>query len=528
MATETLTNTEIDKLSTQGIREGDVVPGKGTLSPSGTIIPFNIPQQVEPPVSVVSSTAAENKTADNIAKLDEIRKGLEQARQMALNIQKGINESKSTTTTTTPKQSNVYGSVAESEQALKDKASGTTTTTSQYSPEIQASLDQLDTEYNTYANQLDTISARSNATTQALIESIKTTYTNRKAQMEDINMRTLGGLTTAGIRSGRARYAPEIQTGILSTAEREGVRRLSELDVEELNLIAQAERAQTDKDYEILQDRMDMIEKTRESKRQLLQDLFSQSMEQEKLALDKSREQRLGLTSMKDEAERDLTNLVESGLSISDSDAENLGTRLGLSGDVVKSMYDVKRDIFTATTEGDIASAQNKMLNFLQDIPLGQKINLGGYEYTGIGNNNDYYTVQQVDDNGNASVVNYNKRTGEYTVTNIGNIGKSKTDIYLSGGLPSFSSTQQQDIIAIGADILNPINQNEILRNVSKATDRLALMDYLKSSNDLDISNTDAVSAKIKQWIDLNLSDNIYGISTEDEAAINKRALEDL
>ncbi len=106
---------------------------------------------------------------------------------------------------------------------------------------------------------LDDIYDLLNTSSQRLIESIKKTYEARIDQMKDTNKRIAGAKQTAGYRSGRARYTPELQSGILSDEEQQGIMRVTQLEGEMLSLIAQAERAQAMDQLDIFNERMDRL-----------------------------------------------------------------------------------------------------------------------------------------------------------------------------------------------------------------------------------------------------------------------------
>lgn len=113
-----------------------------------------------------------------------------------------------------------------------------------------------------YANDtLDTIHATADAATQALIASIKQIYGARITQMQDSNSRILGGKTQEGIRSGRARYATDVQNGILTDEEQSGIMRVATLQGEMLQEIAKAQQAQNAEDLTVFNSRMEKVAK---------------------------------------------------------------------------------------------------------------------------------------------------------------------------------------------------------------------------------------------------------------------------
>lgn len=108
---------------------------------------------------------------------------------------------------------------------------------------------------------LDSISGMADSATAALITSIQQTYAARISAMEDTNKRILSATTESGYRSGTAQYAPQINAGILTDQEQQGINRVAQLNGEMLSAIAQAQSAQTSQDLDIFNDRMTTLSK---------------------------------------------------------------------------------------------------------------------------------------------------------------------------------------------------------------------------------------------------------------------------
>jgi len=143
-------------------------------------------------------------------------------------------------------------------------------------PEEQQLLDlstSYQNEYDSIKSKLDQAQATADQYNADLIQNIKDSYAQRKAQMERINAGLVGQTTQAGIRAGRNIYAPEMEAGMISSAELDGAQRLAALDAEEKNLILQAQMAKSDKDMERLSKSMDALEANNNRKRQAILDL---------------------------------------------------------------------------------------------------------------------------------------------------------------------------------------------------------------------------------------------------------------
>ena len=132
--------------------------------------------------------------------------------------------------------------------------------------EAQEALDILTDTIIGFNQELDDLRVSRADASDALINSIQQTFTARRAQMADINRRSLASIRTFGIRGGTARFAPLIATGIVSAEERAGAQRLANLDAQEASLIAEAQIAQANEDFGLLQVMMENIKELRTEK----------------------------------------------------------------------------------------------------------------------------------------------------------------------------------------------------------------------------------------------------------------------
>jgi LysM repeat protein len=170
--------------------------------------------------------------------------------------------------------------------------SGDTTTTTNDTADKTAIYNNFKSEIEMANNIFEATKLTSSASTQALIDSIKAKYAVRVTQMEDTNKRSLAAKETMGYRSGRARYASLIQEGILTGEELDGQQRISALHAEELTLIAQAEKAQSDLEMELLDRHMTKLSDIQDRKVAELQNLSKLAIDRERLALDKIKQER--------------------------------------------------------------------------------------------------------------------------------------------------------------------------------------------------------------------------------------------
>lgn len=103
----------------------------------------------------------------------------------------------------------------------------------------QSQYDKLQSQFDTYTADIALIDSEN----VPMINDIKATFERRKAEMEKLNQSMQGQLGIAQGRSGMARYAPETASGFISAEVTNGMNRLSELESQKLQAIAEAKRA---------------------------------------------------------------------------------------------------------------------------------------------------------------------------------------------------------------------------------------------------------------------------------------------
>lgn len=147
---------------------------------------------------------------------------------------------------------------------------------------------ELSTTTQSHIDLIDGFITGLDARLSRTVEDIKATYERRRRDMETVNKNILGIQTILGIRSGRQRFAPEIQADILTAEEVAGIQRISDLDAEEKSLIIQAQNAADDKQFLLLSQRMTAVSDNLKAKRQAVLDLANLSIQEEQLALARS------------------------------------------------------------------------------------------------------------------------------------------------------------------------------------------------------------------------------------------------
>ena len=127
---------------------------------------------------------------------------------------------------------------------------------------------------------------------QSLVSNIQETYDMRRQQQIQENQARVGGLNVAGIRSGRARFAPEMQEMLMSEQERANLTKLTEIDAEERKAILEADTAFNEDNFDLFTKKVEAIESMQKAKADLVQTLYQNSLDFEKFRLDQRRETR--------------------------------------------------------------------------------------------------------------------------------------------------------------------------------------------------------------------------------------------
>jgi len=142
----------------------------------------------------------------------------------------------------------------------------------------------------TYTTALANYGKTLNKNNDKMIAGIEAQFATRKAAQETLNEATLGGLTVAGERAGRNRYANEMQTGILTAAESEGIQNLADLDAQEQMLILQANTANDEKQFALLDKSMSALMENNKAKQTQMVQLYQFSQQEETIAMQKLRD----------------------------------------------------------------------------------------------------------------------------------------------------------------------------------------------------------------------------------------------
>ena len=182
---------------------------------------------------------------------------------------------------------------------------------------INPTVQKINSEIERYNSTLESLKSTADDLNSQLIQSIQDTYEQRRKEMSQLNTNTLNGLTRLGVRSGRQRYASEIQTSILSAEERAGIERMSALDAEEKSLILQAETAANEADFARLNTSMSTLSGLRKEKNDLIQQQITNAFNQDAAM-------RADIKFVQEQEDREIENIMEgmAGMLTGDPEAD--------------------------------------------------------------------------------------------------------------------------------------------------------------------------------------------------------------
>jgi len=305
-------------------------------------------------------------------------------------------------------------------------------------PKIDASNSAIDAEFTAANNLLSSRMASLDAANQAAIQNIQRVFAARREETKTLNNALVATNTQAGIRAGRQRYAPEVNAGIITGIEQDGLARLSALDAQEASLITQAQAASDAEEFGLLSTQLNLISQTRKDKDQAIKDLNAAAIAEEDRAWARYKEQKELAKYEREDASASIDAMVQAGLTSTDVSQEYLakldtqagyvpGTSLGLMDMAVK-----ERGQLDAAEEIVQATALNTLL---RDLPVGETITIGGTKYNSLNTGTVQISSETDTKTGDTFKVSFNEDTNEVTKTFVGNFGgQDFTDILSKEG----------------------------------------------------------------------------------------------
>ena len=248
--------------------------------------------------------------------------------------------------------------------------------------DINAANVELEQEYGEMSGLLDQRKETLEGRTQSRIDQIKEIFRRRKEEMKQMNTNRMQGLTIMGARTGRQRYAPEIQSGILSAEESAGLQRLADLDAQEQELIMNAEQSLEDNQFSLALEQINLARGLRQEKDAVVDKMYNRALTEEQFQTQKLQVQ----AQEKQDLLNDLNMMATVGMT--DLKPEEFATFdkiLGMGDGFTQNYFEYQRKAAQATTESQEFANFESMINVLAKIPEDKEITFpDGVTYTGL------------------------------------------------------------------------------------------------------------------------------------------------
>jgi len=280
---------------------------------------------------------------------------------------------------------------------------------------LQDAYDEGELAADEYTSKMAELTATMEENNASYIEEIKRSFEIRKRQMAQLNKMSLAGITKSGIRSGRQRYASEINTGIVTAEESAGIARLTELDSQEKMLILQAKNAMTEKSMDMLNKSYALIKERQAEKEALILNLRQLSIQEEERNRAKMTFARQKEEWATQDANVRLESLMSSGVGLDNLNADEISSLendLGMESGTLQGFYEGLQAAQQAEAVGDAIELQKSIINMLKDIPEGMEITIGDSTYMGMKDTVNEYTYTEIIGNQKYQVA-VDKETGE-------------------------------------------------------------------------------------------------------------------
>lgn len=218
--------------------------------------------------------------------------------------------------------------------------------------EQKAISDALAADIKSANDELELAKANADALTQNIIIGLQDSYKAQAAQQEELNRRAEAITRTIGIRFGTERYAPQLAGDIVTAQARAGLRQLAILRAQTDELIMQAKAAKTDRDFALLDKKVQDIKDAKKESDKILLDLRKEQLK-------KSDELEAKLQKAK--TEDSIINIYDSGIT------DRVGIYNALKGQVgIKEIDDIL-DMIQEKKEVTDADRINQVTSMLRE-----------------------------------------------------------------------------------------------------------------------------------------------------------------
>lgn len=121
--------------------------------------------------------------------------------------------------------------------------------------------------------QLSNLAGQMDSRAASQVDSVIKEYEGLSRRQEVANTQYEGGVSTAGLSSGRSRYASEIQAGVQSAAVASGIQALSDIQMKKQKLVMEIEQARDTQKYKVLTEAVSNLKDLNKQERQAAQDM---------------------------------------------------------------------------------------------------------------------------------------------------------------------------------------------------------------------------------------------------------------
>ncbi len=302
--------------------------------------------------------------------------------------------------------------------------------------DLQSELDtantQIDLEFQQSFDLLEAQKRNMDANTAAMISDIQRSMGRARDQQRVTNKNRLKGLEIIGSRTGRQRFAAEIQSSILGAEERAGIQAIADINAQEQELIRQARQANDEGSFTLLRERMSLMGQAREAKRAAVKDLFDKMVTLENIALNRAQEKRsqaefeIGIqANERAKFFEDLERSPESISSLPPEQKQQIERDLNLPPNSIDEIIETGIAIKGAELENLEIEKVESLVNLLNKIPAGEQITIGDNTYSGLDSPFSKTWLEESAD-GSVKGVKFNEITGTFDVEDLGFKGPQK------------------------------------------------------------------------------------------------------
>jgi len=253
-----------------------------------------------------------------------------------------------------------------------------------------------------------------------------------ETQEKEFAGRATGLITQAGGALGLTQSHEGVLQNLTVTHRRE----IQSLVAKKQSAIRQAQNAYDERDFQLAREYLQVARETENQIFQREQGFFNQQLQL-------SQEMRAQTTFERDAAKETIDMLVQTNVTPSDRDIENLSQALKITPQMTREFINSARAAATAEAGEKQMESLKKIADVMRALPAGTEFSLpDGTVVTATGNSGDWSITSVNDDSGFVRQVWSNKLTGEQKTVSVGQIGKASGGS--SSGASGWKFTQAQ------------------------------------------------------------------------------------